>query len=166
MFASVLLLKQGEGAEPGLGEDLYNAVKNGEEMPEVYDDEPKNHSPDVIKTLIMKMTMYRASDRPTAREVMSVLKDLHAHLNANNGTSSSHDNVHPSLRLMQALTEKNQDAVDASIADPDVKHWINHHVDMNVERLGATVTEHMTCLYYASHHNNAHTVRKLVEVVT
>ena len=64
----------------GLGEDMYDAFKDGEEIPradvEITDDDP----PEVrrIKELIVEMTAYEASDRPTIQQVLAVLAELNA----------------------------------------------------------------------------------------
>ena len=65
-------------AEEGLGEEMYEAVKKGEEIPqadvEITDDDP----PEVrrMKELIVEMTAYEASDRPTIQQVLADLADL------------------------------------------------------------------------------------------
>ena len=62
----------------GLGEDMYDAFKDGEEIPradvEITDDDP----PEVrrMKELIVEMTAYEASDRPTIQQVLAVLAEL------------------------------------------------------------------------------------------
>ena len=72
-------MRQGQ-AEEGLGEEMYEAVKNSEEIPqadvEITDDDP----PEVrrMKELIVKMTAYEASDRPTIQQVLAVLAKLNA----------------------------------------------------------------------------------------
>ena len=72
-------MRQGMAAE-GLGEEMYEAFKKGEEIPqadvEITDADP----PEVrrIKELIVEMTAYEASDRPTIQQVLSVLAELNA----------------------------------------------------------------------------------------
>ena len=69
MYCLVLYIKDGI-AEEGLGEDMYAAHKQGEEMPEVVeftdDDSPKELE---MKQLILEMTSYEARDRPSAKDV-------------------------------------------------------------------------------------------------
>ena len=69
MYCLVLYIKDGI-AEEGLGEDMYAAHKQGEEMPEVVeftdDDSPKELE---MKQLILEMTSYEPKDRPTAKDV-------------------------------------------------------------------------------------------------
>ena len=75
----MLFLRQGI-AEQGLGEEMYEAFKKGEAIPqadvEITDDDP----PEVrrIKELIVEMTAYEASDRPTIQRVLAVLEELDA----------------------------------------------------------------------------------------
>ena len=70
-------MRQGQ-AEEGLGEEMYDAFKKGEEIPqadvEITDDDP----PEVrrMKELIVEMTAYEASDRPTIQQLTAVLADL------------------------------------------------------------------------------------------
>ena len=70
-------MRQGQ-AEEGLGEEMYDAFKKGEEIPqadvEITDDDP----PEVrrMKELIVEMTAYEASDRPTIQQVLAVLAEL------------------------------------------------------------------------------------------
>ena len=79
LCVSVLLMRQGQ-AEEGLGEEMYEAFKKGEEIPqadvEITDDDP----PEVrrMKELIVEMTAYEASDRPTIQQVLAVLTELNA----------------------------------------------------------------------------------------
>ena len=76
---SVSLMRQGMANE-GLGEEMYEAFRKGEEIPqadvEITDDDP----PEVrrMKELIVEMTAYEASDRPTIQQVLAVLADLKA----------------------------------------------------------------------------------------
>ena len=70
-------MRQGQ-AEEGLGKEMYEAFKNGEEIPqadvEITDDDP----PEVrrMKELIVEMTAYEASGRPTIQQVLAVLAEL------------------------------------------------------------------------------------------
>ena len=72
------LVRQGEAR--GLGEEMYEAFKKGEEIPEadveITDDDP----PEVrrMKELIVEMTAYEASDRPTIQQVLAVLAELNS----------------------------------------------------------------------------------------
>ena len=67
-------------AEEGLGEEMYEAFKSGEEIPqadvEITDDDP----PEVrrMKELIVDMTAYEASDRPNIQQVLVILADLNS----------------------------------------------------------------------------------------
>ena len=68
--------------------------------------------------------------------------------------------VDPSLRLLQARCDKSQAAIDESIAAPDVKSWINGHVDTKrIVNPAADVgvvqlaVERVTCLSFASFFN-------------
>ena len=79
LCVSVSLMRQGE-AEEGLGEEMYEAFKNGEEIPqadvEITDDDPSEVRR--MKELIVEMTAYEASDRPTIHQVLAVLSELNA----------------------------------------------------------------------------------------
>ena len=57
----------------GLGEDMYEAVKNDTEMPEVFDHDSKNDSSVMkqMKELIIKMTSHHADDRPSSSVFVS-----------------------------------------------------------------------------------------------
>ena len=72
-------IRQGQAKE-GLGEEMYEAFKNKEEIPqadvEITDDDP----PEVrrMKELIVEMTAYETSDRPTIQQVLTVLAELNA----------------------------------------------------------------------------------------
>ena len=74
---SVSLMRQGDPRE-GLGEEMYEAFKNKTKIPqadvEITDDDP----PEVrrMKELIVEMTAYEASKRPTIQQVLAVLKEL------------------------------------------------------------------------------------------
>ena len=77
---SVSFIRQGM-AQEGLGIEMYEAFKNGEEIPqadvEITDDDP----PEVrrMKELIVEMTAYEASDRPTIQQVLAVLNEQVRH---------------------------------------------------------------------------------------
>ena len=156
-------MKAGLGQEPGLGEELYKHMEKGGEKPEVFDEEmPANHLPKLIKKLIMKMTAYHARDRPFAQDVVSVLIKLNAEVNP----SKYEVERGPALRLLQALNDKRQAAIDENVSAPDVKNRINDHVER--KRLDNPVwyligVDHVTCLTFASFVNDARTVRQLVE---
>ena len=149
---------------PGLGENQDTAVKNGDEVPEA-DVDLSDDDPPVLKRmkeLIIKMTSHHASDRPSAEDVVSKLKELYTQVYS----SQPKDDVDPPLRLLQALNDKSQTAMADSIAAPDATSWINNRVDpkrldhpnMNVDNL-----EPVTCLTFASHINEVLTVCQLVE---
>ena len=82
---SVSFMRQGM-LEEGLGEERYEAFKNGEEIPqadvEITDDDP----PEVrrMKELIVEMTAYEASDRPSIQQVLAVLAELNDQVRHNN----------------------------------------------------------------------------------
>ena len=73
----MLFMRQGM-TQMGLGQEMYEAFKNGKEIPqadvEITDDDP----PEVrrMKELIVEMTAYEVSDRPTIQQVMAVLADF------------------------------------------------------------------------------------------
>ena len=69
-------MRQGE-AEMGLGEELYDAVKKGVEMPTAVDFED-NDSTEVrkIKELIVTMTSQLRTARPTAEAVLQGLRAM------------------------------------------------------------------------------------------
>ena len=95
-------------------------------MPEVYDDYPKNDSPELIKELIMKMTKYEPSDRPLAGEIVHCLEKLNAHVNP----SKNMQDVKPSLRLLQALNDWSELTIDKNTAALYTKDWISHQDDL------------------------------------
>ena len=172
---------------PGLGEDQYIAVKNGDEVPEA-DVELSDDDPPVVKLmkeLIIKMTSHKARDRPSAKNVVSFLSELHAQVNSPKPDGDVYDS---SLQVMQALNDWSLDKIDAGIAkffkaalknndkrkapideditSQDVPDWmqalavINRLVSkpVNVSIFGTT-----TCLTMASYFNDALTLRQLVE---
>ena len=65
-------------AEEGLGEVMYEAFKKGEEIPQADVENTDDDSPEVrrMKELIVEMTAYEASDRPTIQQVLAVLTKL------------------------------------------------------------------------------------------
>ena len=73
MGVSVLLIKQGEA--DSLGEEMYDAYKAGEKMPVAVDVEDDD-SVDImqVKGLIVTMTSYERTERPTAEEVLEMLR--------------------------------------------------------------------------------------------
>ena len=77
MFFSVLLMRQGE-LEMGLGEEMYAAVKNGcSEMPPAVDFEAEDSSEiKQLKELIVVMTSYARTERPTAEAVLQALRAM------------------------------------------------------------------------------------------
>ena len=76
---SVLFMRQGM-SEQCLGEEMYEAFKSGEDIPkadvEITDDDPSEVRR--MKELIVEMTAYEASDRPTIQQVLAVLAELNA----------------------------------------------------------------------------------------
>ena len=74
---TVLLMRQGQ-AQEGLGEEMYEAFKNGEEIPQADVEITDDDTPEVqrMKELIVEMTAYEASDRPTIQQVLAVLAEL------------------------------------------------------------------------------------------
>ena len=69
-------MRQGE-AENGLGQEMYDALKSGGEMPAAVDFEDDD-SPEVrkIKELIVTMTSHERTARPTAEAVLQVLRAM------------------------------------------------------------------------------------------
>ena len=65
----VLYIRQGI-ADEGLGEEMYAAHKQGDEMPEAieFTDEDSRKERD-MKLLILDMTSYEPKDRPSAKDV-------------------------------------------------------------------------------------------------
>ena len=63
-----------------LGEEMYVAFKSGEEIPQADVEITDDDLPEVrrMKELIVEMTAYEASDRPTIQQVMAVLTELNA----------------------------------------------------------------------------------------
>ena len=87
-------------------------------------------------------------------------------LNLNSETSTTDDDVDGSLRLLQALNDKHQAAIDECVAAEGAKDWINYDVDP--KQLDNPVREFkdvasVTCLTFASLVNDVQTVRQLVE---
>ena len=69
-------MRQGE-AEMGLGEDMYDAVKKGEELPVAVDFEDDDSAElRKIKELIVKMTSHVRTARPTATAVLDALRAM------------------------------------------------------------------------------------------
>ena len=73
----------------------------------------------------MKMTSHSASDRPSAEDVVSVLRELHVQVNPSQPVCD----VDPSLRLLQALNDMSKAAIGEIITAPDAVDWINGHID-------------------------------------
>ena len=73
---SVLQMRQGEAGD-GLGEEMYDAVKNGKEMLAAVDFEDGD-SPEVrkMKELIVTMTSHERTARPTAEAVLQSLRAM------------------------------------------------------------------------------------------
>ena len=69
-------MRQGE-AENGLGQEMYDAVRSGAEMPTAVDFEDDD-SPEVrkIKELIITMTSHERTARPTAEAVLQALRAM------------------------------------------------------------------------------------------
>ena len=70
------------------------------------------------------------------------------------------------LRLLQALNDKNDAAIDECLNVEDVHHWINNEID--VKKLRNPVTsfdpaKDTTCIKYAVRHCDAFTVNRLLE---
>ena len=65
-------------AEEGLGEEMYEAFKNGEKIPQADVEITDDDLPQVrqMKELIVEMTAYEARDRPTIQQVLAVLAEL------------------------------------------------------------------------------------------
>ena len=87
-------------------------------------------------------------------------------LNLNSETSTTDDDVDGSLRLLQALNDKHQAAIDECVAAEGAKDWINYDVDP--KQLDNPCREFkdvlsITCLTFASLVNDVQTVRQLVE---
>ena len=72
-----------------------------------------------------------------------------------------------SLKLLQALCDKDQKTVDECAKDKSVKEWIDNHVDQqHIESAIFTFKNQykdITCLCFASRYNNTRTVKQLVE---
>ena len=147
--------------DSGLGEDQDTAVKNGDQADvELSDDDPSVVKR--MKELIIKMTSHQASDRPSAEDVASVLKELHAQVNS----SQTQDDLDSSFQLLQALNDERQAAIDECIAVPDVKDWINELVDtkrLNNPSVNVGFFQQVTCLTFASKNNSSCVVCQLVE---
>ena len=61
----------------GLGEDMYDAVKNGTEMPTAVDFEDDDLTElRKIKELIVTMTSHERTARPTAEAVLKALRSI------------------------------------------------------------------------------------------
>ena len=133
-----------------MGEDPFNAIEKKSESPEVYYEEPTTGSPESVEKLITKMTALFASDGPFT-EVNSLPSEI---------------DRGPALRLLQALNDKRQTAIDSGVRAPDMKNWINNHTDRL--RLDNSVpyffgAEQVTCLSFASYISDVRIVRQLVE---
>ena len=90
-----MLMRQGQ-PEEGLGEEMYEAFKHGEEIPELDveitgDDPPAVRS---IKRLMLEMTSYHAEDRPPAAEVLQRIRAI---------TMEARLDVEVSIRARSAL---------------------------------------------------------------
>ena len=89
----------------GLGEEMYDAFKKGEEIPqadiEITDDDP----PEVrrMKELIVEMTAYEASDRPTIQQVLAVLAELNAQVRWKTGKLLKHFIQFDSFKFADSL---------------------------------------------------------------
>ena len=133
-------MKQGMN-DMGLGEDMYEAVKNGTDMPEVFDDDPKNDTPVMkeIRKLIIKMTSHHANDRPSVDEVALVLKELHVQVNPSQPAEVDED---PSLRMLKLVNYKFLESFDESAA-PDKSNTTFFKAVSNLE-LGSWLKEKLT----------------------
>ena len=67
-------------AQEGLGIEMYEAFKGGEEIPQADVDITDDDPPEVrrMKELILEMTAYEAKGRPTIQQVLAVLEELNA----------------------------------------------------------------------------------------
>ena len=81
------IIRQGT-AEKGLGEEMYEAFKMGKVLPQADVQITQDDPPTVrrMKELIVEMTAYEASDRPTIQQVLAVLAKLNAQVNADDAT--------------------------------------------------------------------------------
>ena len=70
------------------------------------------------------------------------------------------------LRLLQALNDKNDGAVDACLSVEDVHHWINNKIELKMLRNPVTSIDPLattTCIRYAVNHCDAFAVHRLLE---
>ena len=78
MYFDVLvsLIRQCEAGD-GLGEEMYDAVKSGVEIPTAVDFEDDDSAElRKIKQLIVTMTSHERTARPTAEAVLQALRDM------------------------------------------------------------------------------------------
>ena len=69
-------MQQGE-QQMGLGAEMYDALKKGEAMPAAVEFEDDDSIDDMqIKGLIVAMTSYERTERPTAEEVLDRLRSF------------------------------------------------------------------------------------------
>ena len=72
-----------------------------------------------------------------------------------------------SLRLLQALNDKNQKTISECAKDKSVKEWMDNRVDVKrIENSTISFSDHIkdiTCLGFASGYRNTRTVQQLVE---
>ena len=72
-----------------------------------------------------------------------------------------------SLKLLQALNDRDQKTVSECAKDKSVKEWIDNRADVKqIENSNVQFSDHIkdiTCLGFASRYSNNHTVHQLVE---
>ena len=72
-----------------------------------------------------------------------------------------------SLKLLQALNDRDQKTVSESAKDKSVKEWVDNRVDVKqIENANVTFTykqKDITCLGFASAYSDTRTVQQLVE---
>ena len=70
------LIRQND-AENGLGQEMYDALKSGNEMPMAVDfEDDVSAQVRKVKELIVTMTSHERTARPTAEAVLQVLRDM------------------------------------------------------------------------------------------
>ena len=75
-YVVVWLMQQGE-QQMGLGAEMYDALKKDEAMPAAVEFEDDDSIDDMqIKGLIVAMTSYERTERPTAEEVLDRLRSF------------------------------------------------------------------------------------------
>ena len=94
---SVRQMRQGIAGD-GLGEAMYKAFKYRKKIPQADVQITAKDPPEVLrmKVLIVKMTAFRARDRPATHEVLAVLAQLNAQVRHYRSIPSSLHNCHNS----------------------------------------------------------------------